>query len=477
MTDVSPRHTNLVRTKLPYSQRNKVWLIHGTALLVFLACIAYSLILHHDIALSRHLDSVGTRVIIQYSVAALCMLLAWQNTPSKPNWKSLSLMIAVAIVTRLLLLMTDPYTSNDVARYLFDGHIALTGLDPYQIPHNSAELTELRAQWSPPAEHAKYTTLYPPLALALFSLAATSGVDYAPFTWQLMTTAASLAVLGLAYIVLARADKLRHFALIALSPLLVLEAGEGAHIDIFSALAVLAAVFFWQLKQWKGVGIMLGLGALIKMLPILILLPMLCLLKTWKSRARLAAYATTTWLAGYAAALTLGFKPIGSLTIFFEKWRSGSPLYLWLEPYLSGYSLLFLSIGILLVGFSLTLVHLVLSNRDRAKTLSEDISDGFFSMQLMMAVPLLVSPVIFPWYLLPLATLAALQPSVFVIAWMISLPLLYEVLNQFLCCQQWDPATWPVHGIGITLIAGASADYVLHRRRINAHSVHKLATK
>jgi len=98
-------------------------------------------------------------------------------------------------------------------------------------------------------------------------------------------------------------------------------------------------------------------------------------------------------------------------------------------------------------------------------------------MQLMMAVPLLVSPVIFPWYLLPLATLAALQPSVFVIAWMISLPLLYDVLNQFLCCQQWDPATWPVHGIGITLIAGASADYVLHRRRINARSVHKFATK
>jgi len=70
-----------------------------------------------------------------------------------------------------------------------------------------------------------------------------------------------------------------------------------------------------------------------------------------------------------------------------------------------------------------------------------------------MAFPLIISPVIFPWYLLPLMALLALRPNVFMIVWSLSIPLLYEAIGQFTCCNNWAPADWPIHIIGLSLIA------------------------
>ena len=75
-----------------------------------------------------------------------------------------------------------------------------------------------------------------------------------------MTTAASIATLLLGTSVLKRADRLQHLPLLALSPLLILESGEGVHLDIFTALAILAAIYFWQSKKLLLVGVLLRLA-------------------------------------------------------------------------------------------------------------------------------------------------------------------------------------------------------------------------
>ena len=148
---------------------SKAW--YFAALASFVICTAYSLVLSSDIATSNNLESVGTRVIIQYTLASVLMLIVWQGLPRiTGEFSATASLLLVGVISRLVLVLVDPYTSNDVARYLFDGRIALAGFDPYQIPHNAPELLELRKQWAPPPEHAKYVTLYPPLALALFSL-------------------------------------------------------------------------------------------------------------------------------------------------------------------------------------------------------------------------------------------------------------------------------------------------------------------
>ena len=90
----------------------------------------------------------------------------------------------MAIALRLLLLPVDPYTSSDTKRYLFDGKLALESFDPYTIPHDHEDIEDLRSQWAPPDEHAKYGTLYPPLALGVFVWSAYFGIDNALLAWK-----------------------------------------------------------------------------------------------------------------------------------------------------------------------------------------------------------------------------------------------------------------------------------------------------
>ncbi len=421
----------------------------------FLLCICYSLVLSNYVQQGQELQSLGARVIAQYSVASLLMLLLWRvsivrhveartSTHSEMVW-----LITLGLGARLVLLLVDSYTSNDASRYLFDGRIAIEGLDPYRVAHDSPALVELKAQWAPPEEHAKYVTLYPPLALALFSFAASFGISGATLTWKLMATVASIATLLLGTSILKRADRLQHLPLLALSPLMILEAGEGLHLDIFTALAILAAIYFWQSKKLVLVGVFIAVGGLIKILPMAMLLPFFIALRTWRQRLVLVVSALGVWLAAYFVSFMVGFRPVGSLAIFFEKWRSGSAVFLWLEPHLEIREL------VLLLAITASVAYFAIAFKlwqrlKRRRSNKQDLLIG--SLQAAMAVPLIISPVIFPWYLLPLMAIVALRPNLPLIVWSLAIPTLYEVLSQFTCCQNWQPENWPIHLIGISLI-------------------------
>lgn len=382
------------------------------------------------------------------------------NTSLSPTFY----LLLVGALARLVLIFIEPYTSNDVARYLFDGRIALEGYDPYQMPHNAHELDSLRQQWMPPAEHVQYATLYPPLALSLFSFASSFGPQTALWVWKALTLSASLTVLLLAYKVLQRAGRLQHLPLVALSPLLILEAGEGLHLDIITALAVLSAIYFWQAKRLSLVGSCIAIGGLLKILPMVLLLPLFIVLNRWQDRVSLVATAFIVWALGYSVGFFLGFRPIGSIAVFFEKWRSGSAFFLWLEPHFSAANMLLIALSVLLIGFACLASYLW---KDKFRSVKNNLetldSKLFLSMQLAMALPLMVSPVVFPWYLLPLVALNALRPNLLVISWTLTIPLLYEVLNQFVCCGDWKPAVWPIHMIGITLIVSVAISLRLMR--------------
>jgi alpha-1,6-mannosyltransferase len=391
---------------------------------------------------------IGTATIMQYLLGGLFMLLAWRCFPrqehpyqklsSQPN--SFLLVIALGIVLRLLLIPIDSYTSSDTTRYLFDGKLAYEGIDPYQTAHDAPELKTLKQQWAPPEEHAKYATLYPPLALSLFAISASTGVEYATLTWKLIVTFFSILTLLLAAHLLRLIQREHYLPLIALSPLLILEAGVGAHLDTLSAFSILLIVYnLWQKKPiWLGISITIGTA--IKLLPLALLMPifLLAVFKRKVAFAFITAFSTLFSLVFiYGATFALGFKPIGSIGVFFQKWRFGSPLFTYLENNFSDQTLLITVITLFISGLMMISAYLYFSNAAiRDKLIS--------AMQYVMALPLILTPVIFPWYLMPLAVLAALHPKPWLLTWVLLAPLSYEVLNQFLCCAIWQPAEWPL---------------------------------
>lgn len=387
---------------------------------------------------------LGEGAILQYVIITASMLWAWYLTYKHPKSYDLFWLCSIGILARILLLPSEAYLSNDVARYLFDGYIAGIGLDPYSISHDAPILKDAVNLWLPPVEHLKYPTLYPPLAIFCLSLISHWGPVAALYSWKILVLIASIATLFATLKILTIKQKTHHFPLVALSPILIIESGVGLHIDTFATLmVVLAFYYFTQSKQLRS-GFFIGLGALIKLFPVILLVPMLGALKDWNKSVRLILGAGITISIGYGLALWGNWQPIGSLGIFIEKFRFGSLFYEIFEPRLGFEVTGLISVIALAVGY----LAIFLSLRKRATPLLSVIT----AVQLSIFLPFMTGPVVYPWYLMSLVPLLAIRPNKALLVWLMLQPLTYEVLSQFICCQQWQPKTWPLVIITIGLI-------------------------
>ena len=396
-------------------------------------------------------SQIGTLTIVQFSVMAVCMLAAWYACFHIRNSTILATVAVAAVLCRLLLLGAEPYTSNDADRYLFDGRMVVLGLDPYVSNHELPELKDEVAAWRPPLEHRQYPTLYPPLALAVFTACAAAGIEKAKWVWRVLLLSAGLMTLLLGFLTLRRIGAAHHFPLVAFSPLLILETGVGLHLDTLSTLAVAAALHAWVGRRWSLASVALGLGALIKIVPVVCLLPLVLMQRSLRSAVAALLPGLMVIGGGYGLALAMGFKPLGSLAVFFQKWRSGSPLFLILDSHFSAWQSAFICLGLALAGFLAVSLGLLMRHR---RLQADAYYAPAFAMQAALSIPLVLSPVIFPWYAMPLVPLLAMAPNIAVLSWTIVLPGLYEVLDQFVCCGNWSPALWPVYLIAMSYLIG-----------------------
>ena len=400
----------------------------------------------------------GSATIAWHVVLTLLMLASWRLSCQHPDTPQQGTLLA-GVLARLLVLALPVFTTHDAERYLWDGAVALAGLDPYRLAPDAPAVVSLRALWPTPAEHAAYPTLYPPGALALFALSATAGPVGGLWLWKLLATAASVATLWVMRAVLVRHGVARHFPLVALSPLLLLEAGVGAHVDAVSTLALALGLWATVAHKPLAAGAALGMGVLVKLAPVVAALPLAVALlrhSGWQRALTLCLGLLAMLVGGYGLALVLGLQPVGSLGVFFTKWRGGSPVFAALaslaRPEVAGALALGLTLALLALAAWLARSHWV------------------SGLQLALAAPLLFSPVVFPWYLCLLVPAIALQPRAWLLAWVSAVPLGYEVLDKFVGEGVWQPAVWPLWAVALAWLLGAGADLWCHRSRGPNHA-------
>ena len=371
----------------------------------------------------------GVLTLTLFAVLTFWMLLYWRLAIDPTNAYVIKRVLILGVVVRCALVATDPFTTHDVERYLWDGAVLLNGFDPYVVAPDNPVIAQLRAVWPTPEEHAAYPTLYPPIALALFALSALAGPVAGVLIWKVLATAASIALLLLMADILKAVKCESALPLVALSPLMLLEVGIGGHVDVFTSLSVACALWALLRGKWLILGIALGLGAGVKLLPIVLFAPLVIALPLRSSLISVGGGALGL-LSCYGPALAFGLKPIGNLGVFFAKWEFGSPIYSLLQasPAITDPRLVLLALAVIASAFALWLA--------RTNIIS--------AMMAMLAVPLVLSPVVFPWYLLILVPLVALRPNALMLLWLSLAPLSYEVLDRFAGEGIWEPATWPL---------------------------------
>jgi glycosyl transferase family 87 len=352
-----------------------------------------------------------------------------------------------ALLPRLLLLPLPPTLSDDVLRYLWDGKVAAAGFNPYDLAPDAKELTPLRNENDPSwrqLPHAHVPTVYPPLSLAAFSIA--SRLPFPLLAWKLIATGADLLGCSL-LLALARRTGVPEgrAAWYAWNPLVTLEVAGMGHVDALGVAAAVGAVLCLSSRSRApgAASTWAAAGALAKLVPLaafpmwarqsgrpwrflamagglvaVAILPVLT--ATGGIPPGLVTYGVSwefngplfepLWrllsAAGVAPALARGVDRLKDWTGIYEAWN---PIYPYLYPQLLAKMALSVVVGVTLLA----------SLRER---------DPVAGTGRLFGRLLLLSAVVYPWYLLWVLPWAALRRDAAWLSLSASILLSYLVL-------------------------------------------------
>ena len=165
---------------------------------------------------------------------------------------SIALIWTIAIAARAVLLPLTPELSDDIYRYLWDGHVLTQGVNPYAHPPGDDALAALRTPWHGEINNPDVPTIYPPLAQLLFGLVALAG-DPAILAAKLLWTCFDLGCGLLLHRIATRSGRDPAPVLIwyLWSPLLIVETAWSAHFDAVGLFLMAALI----LAAGRGAGV------------------------------------------------------------------------------------------------------------------------------------------------------------------------------------------------------------------------------
>lgn len=308
-----------------------------------------------------------------------------------PDRFALIVMLVAAVAARAAALPARPDLSSDIYRYAWEGRVLMHGVDPFVVAPADTSLAFLRDDDYPRINHKDFATIYPPLAQGIFLLGAHlhPGVR----TLKVIFTVFDLATIGVLLLLLRRRGRPPTHALAyAWSPLVIVETAHSGHLDAAGVFFLVAGLALAARPARAAAFVAFGASILVKYLA-LALLPLFAVRRRWWGIALLAAVVA----AGYLPFAGAGRHLFSSLQAYGHTWWFNGPPFMALSGLLADPVLarrLLMGAG---VAFAIAVAF-----RER------DLARGTF---LIVACILLLSPTVYPWYLVWIVPLLCLYPS------------------------------------------------------------------
>ena len=218
---------------------------------------------------------------------------------------------------RATLLLRAPDLSEDLYRYAWDGRVAASGISPYAYAPDDARLVPLRNDDWARSAHRDAVSVYPPAAQALFRAAAATGRPR--LALKIAFAAADLSIVWL----LSRFDGGTFAAaLYAAFPLAVVESAGMGHLDSAGVALLLAALLFLGRARRLRSGVAFALSVMLKYFSAFAGLPFVR-----RGRLRFLLPAVAAGAACWALAAGGGASPGAGLPNFATRWSGNSVLY------------------------------------------------------------------------------------------------------------------------------------------------------
>ncbi len=371
-------------------------------------------------------------LLVLLAIATGGWLLAWRAVarPDRARDPSFAPVFLIAVALRIFTLLPEVPLSDDLYRYLWDGRVANSGVNPFLHAPSSDTLVDLRDEeiW-PRINHPDVPTIYPPTAQLLFRLL--DRFQPTPRAVRATMAAVDLVSVLLLAAVFRRRGRPAALAVVAgWCPLAVLESAGGGHVDALGVALMAGTLYAMESGRNAVAGVALGLSGMVK--PVLAF-PFPALLATRDSgRARIAllggAIASLLLVLPYAAA---GERLVTGFLTYAESWRFNDAVYSWIIALGPGPRA---ARGIL--GLALVATALVIARRAR---------DPFAASGAVILAMLFLSPTVHPWYGLWAVPLLPFLPRVLRpggVALVALLPVAYAAAWHRAAHGEWSEPAW-----------------------------------
>ena len=335
--------------------------------------------------------------------------------------------LLVGLLLRVLMMAAEPIKANDFYRYLWDGAVTAHGLNPYtyspeeilqsikypdaasDVPMELRQLAATSVTTLSRINHSRLRTIYPPGAQGLFALA----YWLTPFKiigWRVILLFVDMATMGL-LVMLLRSERISlHYCVIYWwNPLLIYETFCKGHFDL--AVGIWLLLFVWALSRRKAIlaGAALALAVSVKLWPLL-LLPFLIL--AFRHERRLLSASSVIFVAIMGLIMILFYPALENVSdsgviAYAQSWQHNAGLYRglnWLilqaSPIINMDARLVTRAVAVILPFS---ISIWLACRTKMDVTSLAVTVGVVILSM-----LLLSPVLYPWYYLPILPLAAI---------------------------------------------------------------------
>lgn len=322
-------------------------------------------------------------------------------------------LVLIALSTRLPLVSSPPHLSDDLFRYLWEGRMLASGLDPFTTP--PAAVRGLDDALAARVNHPEVTSIYPPVALGWFRLLDAFGGR--PETARLGAVLADAVTTALLAVGLRSRGRSPRFALLwALLPLPVLESAANAHLEAPAVALAVAAVVLADRARFGPAGAALGLAAAFKLFPAL-------LVPAWlRAGPRAGAGLIVAALVGLGLAwpvLDAGPALLHAFRTYTARWSFNGLVYPLVAPALGE-----LTRPALLAAGAVATVYAYARHRDPVAV-----------WHVVATAFLALTPTAHPWY-----AAWALAPSLLLGRWAWAVGSV-GLVGAYAVLSTWDPAT------------------------------------
>ncbi len=349
--------------------------------------------------------------------------------------------VGIAMIIRFSFIATAPIGSDDLWRYVWDGKVQHSAINPYAYAPDSEALKHLSTANIPSlVNHPEMKTIYFPLSEWIFYVSYTLSGERAWGIKALLLVSEMLSVYGLFLLARLLAIPRRFILLYALCPMLFFEYAIDAHVDGFGLPLLIFSLFFYFDRKKLVSMLLLGLSLSIKPTALVLLPVFFFAEKDWRSRLQIALIPLVT-LAVQFAPYFITANPFESLSTFTKNWTFNGFVFNVLNTYIQNNQQ-----TRLLCSIILGLLVLLLSVSKRSL-----IDKLYFSVLLL----LLFSPVVHPWYVGWLAALLPLARRWSGVVYVSTLSLTCFAYVSFQLHGMWkeEPMMWLLEYLPVVILA------------------------